>query len=176
MRTVLVSILLLGFVVLACAGGSPSRSNLEPNVLLSQIRSRGAAKIVEELYAPGGRWSSVMAEIYEGSADWLTVASALRPGTDGGASEELDEAVFLALGRAPEAVLGLLKRHEFRLAFVCSANIEVDYSVDESRRFIEERLRALGRVNDPALAETRTQCELGLRDGLRDLGRVGAEQ
>lgn len=156
--------------------GATDSSKVTPARVLADIALHGPSKVVQKLYEPGGRWSSVMAKIAEGRDDWLKVAVALRPGTDGGASEELNETIFLALGAAPEAVLDLLKQRKFATEFVCSSNIAVDYSVDESRRFIEERLKALERVTKPSLAEIRTQCEQGLRNGLKDLERVGADQ
>lgn len=173
--TRIAALVLLTVAVLASTAGTEVPVSVAAFKLLSQIRSRGPAKVVQELYSPGGRWASVMAKIREGDSGWLQVAVELRPGTDGGASEELDEAVFLALGPAPEAVLRLLKRHKFSVEVVCSSNIAVDYSAEQSRRFIEERIKALSGVSDPSLGDTRAACERGLRSGLKDLGRPGAD-
>jgi hypothetical protein len=166
----------LVFTIIPLVVAEAGSSEVESGKLLAAIASRGPSKVVEELYAPGGLWPSVVAKISEGHDNWLTVAVALHPGTDGGASEELDEAIFLALGTAPIAVLKLLKQREFDADFVCSSNIAVDYSVDQSRRFIDERLRALDRVTVPSLADIKMRCERGLQNGLKDLDRIGADQ
>ena len=118
-------------------------SHKGPISILSEIRADGPRKVVDQLYAPGGHWRDLMAKIGRGGGDWLKVAVALRPGTDGGASEELDEAIFFALAPAPEAVLKLLRDRRFDLNYVCSSNVGVDYSASKSRRFIKERLSVL---------------------------------
>jgi hypothetical protein len=162
--------LLLPLLLLQTAAGA---THLEPAAILEQIKSEGAQKDVERLYAPGGQWNDVMAEIGKGQRDWLVVARALHRGTDGGASEELDEAIFFALAPAPGPVLRLLKERVFQVDFVCSSNVSTDYSIAESRTFIQQRLRVLSAVADPDLAVTKTACENGLHQGLHDLDRLG---
>jgi hypothetical protein len=174
-----VSPLLARFLLLAIAPiaiWAAESAEEESGKLLADVSSRGASKIVEELYAPGGRWPEVMAKISGGSADWLKVAVALHPGTDAGASEELDQAMFLALGVAPEAVLRLLEQHEFSVEYVCSSNISVDYPVDQSTQFVNDRLKALDRVKEASLSNIKGQCELGLQQALRDLDRIGQDR
>jgi hypothetical protein len=166
--------LLLAIVPIAILAAESS--GVERAKLLADIGSNGPSKVVEKLYAPGGRWPSVMAKISEGRDDWLKVAVALRPGTDGGASEELDEAIFLALGSAPDAVLKLLKQRKFTVEFVCSSNISVDYPIDQSKRLVNDRLEVLERVKDSSLSEIKGQCEQGLQQALKDLDRVGEDQ
>jgi hypothetical protein len=147
-----------------------------PKSILSAVRADGPRKVVDQLYAPGGHWHDVMAKISRGGGDWLEVAVALQPGTDGGASEELDEAIFFALAPAAEAVLKLLRDRRFDLNFVCSSNVGVDYSASKSRRLIKERLTVLQRVRDPELLATKDRCEQGLRAALKDFDRPGAYQ
>lgn len=171
-RTIIVGLLLpLLPLRLAAAGATP----VEPLELLRQIKSEGANKVVEQLYAPGGRWSEVMAAIGKGHSNWLTVARELHTGTDGGASEELNEAIFFALAPAPRQVLPLIKERDFQVEFVCSSNVNIDYSLDESRQFIQARLTVLSQIKDPALADTKAACEKGLQQGLHDLDRLGPD-
>lgn len=116
-----------------------------------------------------------MAEIGKGDSSWLMVAQALHPGTDGGAAEELDEAVFFALSPSTARVLQLLKDRQFQVDFICSSNVHVDYSLNESRRFIQVRLRALSRIKNPELLDTKAVCQKGLRQALNDLNRLGPD-
>lgn len=154
------------------AAGSP---HVDAADILQEIRASGAAKVVARLYDSGALWNGVLARIGQGSDDWLKVAVALHPGTDGGAAEELNEAIFFALATAPKKVLELLRIHEFNVDFVCSSNVSVDYSFAESRQFIDERLRVLGQTHEPALAQITALCTRGLQQALRDVDRPEAE-
>lgn len=112
-----------------------------------------------------------MANIGRGSPEWLEVAVALHPGTDAGAAEMLDEAVFFALRTEPAAVLKLLKDGRFETKFVCSSNVGIDYTPAESRRFIRERIKVLSGLSaDAKVLATRDQCLAGLRGALADFG------
>jgi len=110
-----------------------------------------------------------MAEIATGKKDWLEVAAALRPGTDAGASETLDEAMFLALQSAPVTVLKLLDGNPFDTDSVCSSNIGTDYSPQKSVRFLRDRIRVLRHVSDADLQAVRTHCLKNLRAAQKEL-------
>ena len=110
-----------------------------------------------------------MAKIAGGGEDWLAVATALRPGTDAGASVTLDEAIFLAIEPAPAAVLRLLDANLFDTDLVCSANIETDHSPEQSRNFVKDRIKILRRVVAPELQPVRNHCLKNLKAALREL-------
>jgi hypothetical protein len=78
---------------------------------------------VATLYADTNQWNQVTSHIGRGDREWLAVGAALRSGTDAGASEALDEAMFLALKPAPITVLQLIKDGVFATATVCSSNV-----------------------------------------------------
>ena len=137
--------------------------------VLGDIKSRGARAVVDSLWADDGHWDTVMINVAGGTAEWLDVAAALHPGTDAGASETLDEAIFLALKPAPVAVLRLLKDGVFDTNFVCSSNIGTDYSPKESRRFVRDRIKVLAAVTELDVAGTRDRCLQGLRGALKIL-------
>src|SRR5208282_6035273 len=130
---------LLG-VSLGSNATTQSGSALQAAAVLADVKAQGARTVVSSLWSDTARWNEVMARIGRGSQEWLKVAAALRPATDAGASEALDEAVFLALKSAPTAVLRLLQDGMFATQTVCSSNIGIDYGPEESKRFIKARI------------------------------------
>jgi hypothetical protein len=164
----LVAGLLIG-VSAVCSAANPLIPSLHASGILTDVRTRGAKAVVASLWSDGGRWNQVMANIGRGRPEWLEVAVALQPGTDAGAAETLDEAVFFALGAAPVAVLKLLKEGRFQTKFVCSSNVEEDYTTSESQGFIRERIKVLSGLADARTLATRDQCLAGLRSALADL-------
>ncbi len=151
----------------AVAADRPS-SPLQAVDVLTRVKDEGAKAVAEELWKENDTWNEVMTNVGRGDPQWLKVAASLRPGTDGGAAEMLDEAVFLALKPAPLAVLNLLKSHEFETTSVCSSNVGADYPAAKSRRFIALRIKVLESVSEPTVREMRDQCLAGLRAALRD--------
>jgi hypothetical protein len=160
--------LLVGISV--CSAAPPLSPSLHASSILADVRAQGARAVVAALWPDSDRWNKVMANIGRGRPEWLKVAVALRPGTDAGAAETLDEAVFVALRTAPVAVLKLLKDGRFDTKFVCSSNVGTDYTPAESRRFIRERIKVLSRLSDAKVLATRDQCLAGLRAALADFG------
>jgi len=161
-------------LAIAAATGLPPRaaeqpSSLQAGALLHDIRVRGARAVVDSLWSDDGKWERVMASIASGEKEWLAVATALHPGTDTGASETLDEAVFLALKPAPGAVLQLLKGGSFDTDFVCSSSIATDYSSEQSRRLVRDRIEVLEALSQSEVKGARDQCLKGLKNALKDL-------
>ena len=143
-------------------------SSPQAGMLLADAKTQGAPAVVSKLWSDNARWNQVMANIGQGNSEWLQVAAALRPSTDGGASEALDEAVFLALKPAPVAVLKLLKIGTFQSRTVCSSNIGTDYSAAESKNLIKDRIKTLEQLSNPATEAARAQCLAGLRAALEE--------
>lgn len=161
-----------GYLLFGMSGVSTAAtlasSPLNASSILADVRARGTHAAVAALWSDDGRWNRVMTNIGSGRPEWLNVAVALRPGTDAGAAEMLDEAIFFALKTAPVAVLKLLKDGRFDTKFVCSSNVGIDYTPAESRRFIRERIRVLSSLSDAEVLATRNQCLAGLRAALAD--------
>jgi hypothetical protein len=143
-------------------------STLRAENLLADVSARGPQVVVATLRSDDTVWDRVMVNIGHGNRRWLDVAAALRPGTDAGASETLDEAAFLALKNSPTRVLQLLKNGTFQTATVCSSNIGTDYSGAQSRRFIKDRIKALQNVTNADTLVVRDACLAGLRTALTE--------
>jgi hypothetical protein len=138
-------------------------------MVLHDVQAHGARAAVAALWANTERWNQAMAEIARGSGEWLQVAAALHPGTDAGASEELEEAIFLAIKQNPQEVLGLLKARSFAVSAVCNGNVADDYTAAQSKRFLMQRIQTLKARSDPATSGVRDQCLAGLRSALATL-------
>jgi hypothetical protein len=160
--------LLVAVTMATSATTAQSATTLQADAVLGDTKSRGARAVVDSLWADDGR-DMVMTSIADGKAEWLDVAAALHPGTDAGASETLDEAIFLALKPAPVAVLRLWKDGVFDTNLVCSSNIGTDYSPKESRRFVRDRIKVLAAVTELNVAGARDRCLQGLRGALKIL-------
>jgi hypothetical protein len=164
------ALVLVGTIAAASiAWSAEPRAPMHAREILSDIKVNGANVVVEKLWHGNHEWNDVMAKIATGKQEWLDVAAALRPGTDAGASETLDEAIFLALESAPVAVLKLLDGKPFETDVVCSSNIGTDYSSAKSIRFIRNRIKVLSNVSDPDVKEVRVHCQKNLRAALKDL-------
>jgi hypothetical protein len=163
----------LALMIAMVAGSIAWSAEPPPSVrardLLGDIKIHGAKFVVEKLWDRNRQWDAVMAKIATGKKDWLDVAAALRPGTDAGASETLDEALFLALASAPVGVLKLLDGHPFDTDFVCSSNIGTDYPPQKSLRFVRDRIEVLRGVSDADLQAVRTHCLKNLKLALKEL-------
>jgi hypothetical protein len=166
-------LLIAVLVVMPLIRSAPTHAASSPQAvaLLADVKTQGASAIVAKLRADNARWDQVMAAIGQGRREWLQVAAALRPGTDAGASEALDEAIFLALKTAPSTVLQLLKDGTFETRAVCSSNIGTDYSAAQSKRFIKERIKVLETVSNATTEAVRAQCLQGLHAALADFDK-----
>ena len=130
--------------------------------VLDDIQRRGARTVLEQLYAREAQWRPLIAGVSSGEPKWLAVAAELKPATlrNLSAAQELTVAVSRALEKAPRTALGVLDG-AFDTDDVCSLNtIEDSLGTDYQAALaaVERRERAVARVSDPALAETRDEC------------------
>ena len=143
---------------------------LTPAQILKSISAHGARETVGSLHESGTDWYVVVQQVSAGDPAYLAVAEALRPGTDAGASSELNIAVFIALARSPLLVLGMLRDTQvgagaFSVRFVCSSNIGIDFPADDSRRMIRERITILEKLHGGE-ETARDSCLSALRTAL----------
>jgi hypothetical protein len=132
--------------------------------------------VAQELYETAPRWRELLRAVSSGAPEWLMVASKLRPGTDAGASEMLENAIFFSLGKAPVESLKLISARTFSIHGVCSSNFLLDTRPDDNPiNMIDMRIAALKRIDDPALVATRDLCIKGLEQARLDTLRIMAE-
>jgi hypothetical protein len=162
-NTLLVAIFLLQL------GGPGQAADVSPNSVLQKIESQGASQVVKDLWSDQKQWTFLLESVGQGTHAWLDVATALRPGTDGAASETLDLAMFKALRPSPMEVLKRLSHHAFDTAAVCRPNLAADSTVPQAKEMIVARIGALSKIESPALQSTRDQCVLSLKAALKDI-------
>jgi hypothetical protein len=141
---------------------------LRPDAIQAAIKSRGASAVLQLLFEDDKRWPKVFAYIGSGSPDWLNVAVALHPASDGASAEDLRDAVFVAMKPAPRLVLGLLKDNLYWDA--CEPGL-VDYSDRKIEKMITARIRIFETVSDPDLRTVRDKCLVDLRRELAEMRR-----
>ncbi len=98
------------FLLLAGVANASARQPVPygtaPDSMLAEIGNRGANKVAVEFYNSSS-WSPAMQKVEAGDRDWLLVALALSPGTDGAATTDLSLSISRALRTNPAAVLEL---------------------------------------------------------------------
>jgi len=138
--------------------------DLNPETIIKQIESKGARKIVKELYDNGDGWNLVLNNIGSGHLDWINVALKLLKGTDAGATSMLEVAMFIALEKSPNLVLEASYLNNsgkirFPLNSVCSSNFLIDYPLNpESLQMVINRKKALERISDIKLEIKKNKC------------------
>jgi hypothetical protein len=132
----------------------PSAPSAE--ALLAQIRNNGGDKVLGALWENRKSFSTVLGGIESADAEWLKVATALRPFADAGAAESIDYSVALALPKAPARILALVG-HGFDVGFICTSPfIEPEPGIAEA--YEKKTLSALASVHEPALAGLAVEC------------------
>jgi hypothetical protein len=164
-------------VALAAVVAAGGQAEVTPGQLKAQIASRGAAVILSEVYDHPNTWPVIFDGICRGDAAWLEVAVLLRPVSDAGASEDLDQAMAEALVHAPRSALGLMRSGaHYKTESVCG-NFEVIHrrGKDTKRaavlRWLQGQAAAVRSVKGVGLRETRARCLVGIhgaRASVRD--------
>ncbi len=104
-----------------------------------------------------GKFNAVLSGIESADPAWLKVALQLRPFSDAGASESLDNAVALALPKAPERIL-LLVGHGFDLEFICTSPFYEPEEPGVVEAYEHKTLVALASVKEPRLKALAVEC------------------
>ncbi len=155
-------ITILVFVPAFLYAADPTAVNYSsnPESVIREVESRGASIVVSELYDDHKAWHSVLQKIASGDASWLTVANALHPGTDAGASEMLTLAVGEALEHNPDNVFKIALK-AFEVSAICrGADVDdVRYdSYELSMKAIDLRIDKVAAVKDPSLEKKCREC------------------
>lgn len=156
------------FIALLLAAPVASASESRPTAadILSRIAKQGGDKVLPNLWESEDEFDQVLAGIESGDADWLEVASKLRPRTEDGASLAIDHAVAIALPKAPTRVLALVGRG-FELEFICTSPF-ISPEPDVAEEYQRQTLTVLSQVTDPALKPLADTCADGVRLALSD--------
>jgi hypothetical protein len=140
------------------------------DIVLSEIKLRGAVGVSKRLDADETFARSVMSGIASGDSTWLLVASSIKPGS-AAAEASLDIALASALVQSPAKVLALVKsRHA--VDQVCG----IPFLRPDSSGIVayhQQALTALARVRDSSLTKTVASCTAVLNDATQEkLARI----
>ena len=155
-RTSLQFFLGLVMMVAIVAHGEAALTN-DPVLLRKDIEKRGARAVVQELWSNTPAWTSAMQSIGEGKHAWIDVAVLLRVGSDGGASSDLHDSMFVALGKAPQYVLNVAL-HAFPLESLCTGRTEPAPTYREAIADLDSVKKALTGVKEVPLQSKRKAC------------------
>ncbi len=168
--------------ILACSAGANKENDtsgikicersdcLTPPTILREINIMGPKREVERLWESDSLWLIILKAISNGSAEWLDVADALRPGSDAGSSEELSFAIGDALEYNAEDIL---KRYGMNKN-VCGAPDIDDPKYNtyaKAVRAINIRIQKIQAVTDIKLNESKDSCLGSLNESLPGLQR-----
>jgi hypothetical protein len=148
---------------LACvlSASAAASGNLSPDMLLQRIRQQGGQIVLAELWQDRQAFDGILKRIAKGEPQWLEVARRLRPFSDAGASESIDEAVARALPVQPRRVLSLVGQG-FELEHLCTSPF-IEPKPDVAKAYERETLTALAKVSEPGLAGLATECAKRVR-------------
>lgn len=155
-----ISLILLSAPTFSSANGYKPIKYHDPHVIIKEVSSQGANKIVNELFENRKTWKFIMNKIASGNADWLQVAVVLFPGTEARARETVYHALGEALVPKSANVLRLVPKG-IRVDNICSWP-DVDdpryKSYELSLKEIERRKRSLRSVSAKELKNSRNDC------------------
>lgn len=135
-------------------------SPMSAQSVLESVASVGARATLQRIYEDEHQWATLLNNIATGKRAWVDVAKKLRPGSDGGATEQLTLALGEALEHLSENVLTLAVP-EYRIEDVCSGPDVDDPRFDSyelSMAAINRRQSQLHSLHSPSIAESRKTC------------------
>jgi hypothetical protein len=176
---------LLAVTALGVHAADPYKTLPEVGIVNTAIDREGASTVLwDRLFANarGQAFGTLLAKIEGGDPAWIHVAARLRSASDAGVSLMLDQAMTLALPKAPAAVLKRIASDDgpssFSVTAICSGAAFLD---DEPKKKVlawyERTERSLIELQDVSLDAKRVKCLSELRKGHRSYSaRKAADQ
>ena len=153
MRIVALLILLMSTLT-ASASSTP---DLQPAQLERQIDEKGAKDVAAALFANKSSWSALTKNVRAGKSEWIDAAVRLKSGTDGGASSELQDALFVALENNPRHVLQVAAP-TVPVGVLCSGRSDPLPTARAALSELDRIQKSVARVHDNDLAERQKDC------------------
>ena len=141
-----------------------------PKEIIQAAKSRGASQVVAELFKTGVWAKYVYPGISSGEKQWLEAAVILKPGTDAGASEEMNDALSLALLKRPDLALPIMKKIWWKDSEACYFGWDSEFPDDMTVRTYVNRLeKAVKKSSNKETAELRKSCLRGIAQTRKEL-------
>lgn len=158
-------------LLLPLAAFASDKSNLStPDEITSAVKAEGAEKVIRQIFESDAWQVHVYPGISSGDPQWLQVAKILRPSTDAGASEEMNNALSLALLKRPYAVLPVLKNLWWEKDIdICYFGWDSEFPDMTVRAYVNQLEKALGKTANEKNAELRKSCLKGIEKTRNEL-------
>jgi len=144
------------FVPTAFSGDNVCEYYLSPDLILREIKTKGAREVVEEVWLDHEKEYFVLQQIKTGDPQWLEVAKALWPGSDAAATMCIWLSLSRALPNAPILVLKMIG-NSFPLRQICTLPF-IEGEVEIEKAYLNRTEKALISVNEPELEDVRWKC------------------
>jgi len=153
-----------------CYGGA-SRS-ITAQQMADAIAKQGAKTVAARLNSGKGiaTWNYVEDRVASGSIPWLKIAVVLKPYTDAGIAEGLDNSVADALPKAPEQVVGMLGE-TFHADRICSGAQFIEVPKKTVLDYLKSARVAVQKIADPTLTKKRDSCLTEINSGIKDMSK-----
>lgn len=160
---------LFAALVAALGSGQALSQSPTPEEVMASVKGKGAKTTVNEIWSSQARANQVLAGVRSAKPQWLAVAKSLSLGADAGASEELNDAISVALLKAPYQLLPWLKETWWKggqTACLFGYDSELPGGV---KNYVAKLSRALRKQAPNNLESLRQECLHGLEQTREDL-------
>ena len=149
-------------LLLALGSGQGLASSLTPEEVIAAVQTKGAKKAVDEIWSSRARTSQLLDGVRSASPQWIAAAKSLEPGADASASEELNEAVSVALLKSPYLLLPWLKETWWK-----GGQTACHFGYDSElpggvKKYVAKLSRSLSKQAPNDLEPLRQECLIGL--------------
>lgn len=138
--------------------------SLSPSQVLLGVKTRGAGKVVLEIWASESKTRTFLAGVGSGKHTWLLAAQAIAPATDAGSAEELSDALAEALLNNPYGTLPWLRQYWWsgrQQICVFAQDSELPGGVLAYTYRLET---ALSKSSSKKFADIRQRCQQGIEE------------
>jgi len=138
-----------------------AKTTLDPNIVLKDIKSKGAAVVFNQELV-GAKWTYFLHQVESGNRKWLHVAAEIYQATDGGPAEDLGAAPGEALRHHAENVLTIAVP-KIPIEAICEfSEATVGYkgytTLKATLADIDGRIGSVKRISNPAINDRKKQC------------------
>ena len=157
------NLLSLVFTMAVVTNSQAATRPVDAASIVGEIRDVGAKRVVAKYYDTKAWEHSIMPGIRRADQAWLQVAEELHKGSDAGASEDLDSALYEALPAAPYKVLPVMQRMYGRtLEDICTMTFEAETPKGGVAAYLRRTERGLANPKTKQEIESAKLCGRGL--------------
>lgn len=141
----------------------------KPREIIEAAKQKGRRQVIEELFKSRVWQENLYPGISSANKEWLEVAVFLKPEADAGASEEINDALSLALLKRPDRVLPILKEMWWQNSEVCYFGWDSEFPDMTVRSYVNQLEKALKNTSGRGTAALKNACLRGIAKTRREL-------